>query len=125
MLQYMLVRSAMAAAITALVAAAPSRLAGADTAGTPSALETDPQGWQDILPPASLAGWYRVPVPPNGKLGRAQWHLDAAGQTLICDGDGGHDMLLTDREYGDAIFHLEFRYEKVEGKTGYNSGAYV
>lgn len=44
---------------------------------------------------------------------------------LICDGDGGHDMLLCDREFGDAIFHLEFRYTKVEGKTGYNSGAYI
>ena len=34
-------------------------------------------------------------------------------------------MLLLDREIGDVIFHFEFRYTKVEGKTGYNSGAYV
>ena len=34
-------------------------------------------------------------------------------------------MLLCDREYGDAVFHLEFRYTKIEGKTGCNSGAYV
>ncbi len=34
-------------------------------------------------------------------------------------------MLLLDREIGDAIFHLEFCYTKIEGKKGYNSGAYV
>jgi hypothetical protein len=66
-----------------------------------------------------------VPVPPKGKLGREQWHVDAEGKLLICDGDGGHDMLLWDQELGDAIFHLEVRYVKVEGKTGYNSGSYI
>jgi hypothetical protein len=90
-----------------------------------SKLERDPEGWEDILPTADLKGWYRVPVPPTGQLGRQQWHLDAGKKTLICDGDGGHDMLLFDREIGDATFHLEFRYTKIEGKTGYNSGAYV
>ena len=44
---------------------------------------------------------------------------------LICDGDGGHDMLLFEKEFGDAIFHFECRYVPVVGKTGYNSGAYV
>ncbi len=90
-----------------------------------SALQSDPQGWVDILPPSDLKGWYRVPVPPTGQLGREQWHVDAEKKLLICDGDGGHDMLLFDREIGDAIFHLEFRYTKIEGKAGYNSGAYV
>lgn len=92
---------------------------------TKSALESAPQGWQSIMPPAELKGWYRVPVPPTGKLGRDQWHVDTDRKVLICDGDGGHDMLLFDKEIGDAIFHFEFRYTRVEGKTGYNSGAYV
>lgn len=92
---------------------------------TKSALEADPSGWVDILPDASLKGWYRVPVPPGGKLGRDQWHVNASDKVLVCDGDGGHDMLLTEKAYGDAILHFEFRYTKVEGKTGYNSGAYV
>jgi Domain of Unknown Function (DUF1080) len=105
---------------TALV---PAR--AADSTPAKSALETDPQGWEDILPSADLQGWYRVPVPPSGKLGRAQWHVDTGKKLLICDGDGGHDMLLTAKEYGDAIFHFEFCYTKIEGKTGYNSGAYV
>ena len=92
---------------------------------TKSALQGDPQGWVDILPPVDLKGWYRVTVPPNGQLGREQWHADAEKKILICDGDGGHDMLLLDKEIGDAIFHFEFRYTKIEGKAGYNSGAYV
>jgi hypothetical protein len=90
-----------------------------------SALEADPQGWVDILPSADLKGWYRVSVPPTGKLGREQWHVDADRKVLICDGDGGHDMLLTEKEYGDVIFHFEFCYTKIEGGKGYNSGAYV
>jgi hypothetical protein len=94
-------------------------------AETKSRLQSDPDGWVDILPFADLKGWYRVPVPPTGQLGREQWHVDAEKKVLICDGDGGHDMLLFDKEIGDAIFHFEFCYTKVEGKTGYNSGAYV
>lgn len=92
---------------------------------TPSALESDPSGWVDLMPSADLKGWSRVPVPPGAPLGRAQWHLDDSGKVLVCDGDGGHDMLLCDREFGDAVFHFEFRYTKVDGKQGYNSGAYV
>lgn len=102
-----------------------AQLQGAEAAENKSALEADPQSWLDILPPPDLKGWYRVPVPPTGKLGRDQWHVDSDGKMLICDGDGGHDMLLFDQEIGDAIFHFEFRYTKIEGKTGYNSGAYV
>jgi hypothetical protein len=94
-------------------------------AETPSQLQSEPQGWTDILPPADVKGWSRVPVPPGAPLGRGQWHLDDSGKVLVCDGDGGHDMLLCDREFGDAVFHVEFRYTRIEGKTGYNSGAYV
>ena len=92
---------------------------------TQSTLQSDPQGWVDILPPADLKSWYRVPVPPTGQLGREQWHVDDEKKYLICDGDGGHDMLLLDKEIGDAIFHFEFCYTKIETKPGYNSGAYV
>jgi len=94
-------------------------------AESPSALEADRQGWVDIMPPVDLKGWFRVPVPPTGKLGRPQWHVEPDANLLICDGDGGHDMLLFEKEFGDAIFHVEFRYVRIEGKSGYNSGAYV
>src|SRR5258708_2569332 len=68
------------------------RPSGAAEPETKSALETDSSGWVDIMPAADLHGWYRVPVPPTGKLGKQQWHT--ANQVLVCDGDGGHDMLL-------------------------------
>jgi len=110
-------------ACVGLTLAAAGPLPAAET--TPSAIETDPAGWLDIMPPGDLKGWSRVPVPPGAPLGRAQWHVEEAGRVLVCDGDGGHDMLLHDREFGDAVFHLEFRYTKIEGKAGYNSGAYV
>ena len=51
--------------------------------------------------------------------------MDTEKHRLVCDGDGGHDMLLYDHAYGDLIFHFECRYTKIAGKTGYNSGAYV
>lgn len=91
----------------------------------PSALEAEPSGWVDIMPSADLKGWSRVPVPPGAPLGNPQWRVEESGKVLVCEGDGGHDMLLCDREFGNAVFHFEFRYDKVEGKTGYNSGAYV
>ena len=97
----------------------------ASGAESPGALQADPEGWVDVMPQADLKGWYRVAVPPSGKLGREQWHVDAEKNLLICDGDGGHDMLLLEREFGDAVFHCEFRYVPVEGMAGYNSGVYV
>ena len=97
----------------------------ADAVAEKSALETGPEGWADILPTPDLKGWSRVPVPPTGKLGRAQWHVGAEGNVLICDGDGGHDMLLFEKPVRDAIFHFEFRYTRYEGVKGYNSGAYI
>lgn len=93
--------------------------------GAKSAYETNPRGWINLMPRADLKGWSRVPVPPGAQLGRAQWRVEDRGRLLVCDGDGGHDMLLYTREFGDAIFHVEFRYTKVEGKSGYNSGIYV
>ncbi len=117
----LLVVCAIAGFLFALAAATSS--VAADSAQ--SALEADSSGWIDIMPPADLKGWTRVPVPPGAPLGKQQWHVDEANKFLVCDGDGGHDMLLCERPFGDAIFHAEFRYTKVEGKAGYNSGIYV
>ncbi len=91
----------------------------------PSALETDPSGWEDLMPSVDLKGWHRTAVPPQDPLGQQQWSVVESGKVLLCDGSGGHDMLLCDREFGDAVFHIEFRFAKVEGKSGYNSGIYV
>jgi Domain of Unknown Function (DUF1080) len=112
-------------AATIVLIAGLSNALSASGQETKSKLQSEPDGWVDILPTADLKGWYRVPVPPTGKLGREQWHVDAEKKVLICDGDGGHDMLLLDREIGDAMFHVEFCYTKIEGKSGYNSGIYI
>lgn len=112
-------------AIVFILAASVAHVSSAKGAEGKSKLESDPEGWVDLLPGTDLKGWYRVPVPPTGQLGRQQWHVDADKKLLICDGDGGHDMLLLDKEIGDAVLHVEFCYTKIEGKTGYNSGVYA
>ena len=90
-----------------------------------SALERDPQGWQNLMPDEKLTHWTRQPIPITGTLGRSQWHVDPATNYLVCDGDGGHDWLRFDHEYADFVYHVEFRFTPVEGKTGYNSGVFV
>ena len=77
----------------------------------------------DIMPPADLGGWVRVPIKTGGKLLRDQWHLENG--LLVCDGDGGHDMLLLNREVGNAIFHVEFCFTKLASPKPYNSGVFV
>jgi fructan beta-fructosidase len=90
-----------------------------------SAFATDPEGWIDIMPSPDLRDWSRVPIPPTGELGRAQWHVNTERNVLICDGDGGHDMLLLKKVVEDAILHVEFRYTRIDGVEGYNSGVYI
>jgi Domain of Unknown Function (DUF1080) len=109
---------------TMLLGARRLHAAGEDTPQwVSSALNANPSSWEDVMPPADLKSWFRVPIPATGKLIRDQWHLDN-GQ-LICDGDGGHDMLLLDRKLSNCIFHVEFCFTKIEGKNGYNSGVFI
>jgi hypothetical protein len=100
----------------------------ADEELVPSALERDPKGWTDLLAKAGpkLEGWTRGPLPAQGKLHPlSQWSLDAATGYLVCQGDGGHEWLRWDHELGDFIYHVEWRFTPVSGKTGYNSGVYA
>jgi hypothetical protein len=91
---------------------------------TKSALEADPRGWVDVMPPADLSGWIRVSYKAGAKITRQQWHVDNG--VLTCDGDGGHDMLLLNRQIGNAIFHVEFCFTKIDKpKAAYNSGVWV
>lgn len=94
---------------------------------TPSALQREPSGWIDLLGDAGkeLKGWTRGPIPPGGKLAeRSQWSLDPKTGYLVCEGDGGHEWLRYDKELGDFIYHVEWRFTPGE-KKGYNSGVYV
>ncbi len=89
-----------------------------------SALERDPKGWLDLTPGKDLQGWKRVAIAPDTTLNtKNPWKME--GGLLLCDGVGVKEMLLHDKEFGDGIFHLEWRFRKVEGKKDYNSGAYV
>jgi hypothetical protein len=89
-----------------------------------SALETDPKGWVDLLA-NGLKNWRRVPIPAKSKLkDRSPWSLSSDGKTLSCDGVGYHEMLLFDREIGDCVLHVEWRFKPTDRK-GYNSGVYI
>jgi 3-keto-disaccharide hydrolase len=91
-----------------------------------SALEREPAGWTDILPGKDLPGWKRVPIPPGSKLKEPNpWKLSDDGKMLICNGVGYHEMLLYDKQLADTVFHVEWRFEAIEGKKGYNSGVYT
>src|SRR5262245_10453043 len=89
-----------------------------------SALERDPKGWVDLMPGKDLSGWKRVPIAPDTKLSaKNPWSV--AGGLLHCDGVDVKEMLLHDKTSGDGVFHVEWRFRKVEGKKDYNSGVYV
>jgi hypothetical protein len=85
-----------------------------------------PGEWRDILPGAELKGWTRVAVPPEKPLGEvSQWKMDTARRVLVCEGNGGHEWLRWDREIGNAVFHLEWRFAVITAGKNYNSGIYI
>jgi hypothetical protein len=96
---------------------------------TPSRLESDPDGWVDLIAEAGagMEGWTRIPFPPDGELDEAsQWSIDPDSGTLICSGRGSHEWLRWDAPATDGVFHIEWRFIPVdEGPDRYNSGIYV
>jgi hypothetical protein len=64
-------------AATMVLIAGLSTAVSASGQETKSKLESEPDGWVNILPPADLKGWYRVPVPP-----RASWAENNGTWTL-------------------------------------------
>ncbi len=91
----------------------------------PGLLETSPAGWTSVQPGPSLAGWTRLPWPATATLVPRQWSVDPATGHLVCDGQGGHEWLRYDRDFGDAAFHVEWRFSPVAGADKYNSGVYA
>lgn len=78
----------------------------------------------NILPDESLKGWTRIPIPPiDGVKPKLQWKVDPSTHALICTGDGGHEWLRYDKELGDYILQVEWRFTpKTEEPKRYNSG---
>jgi hypothetical protein len=101
-------RLACTALVTAALFQAPARAAG----------------WTDILPDENLKGWTRIPIPPvDGLKPTLQWRVDPARKVLVCAGNGGHEWLRYDRELGDFILQVEWRFTpKSEEPKKYNSG---
>jgi hypothetical protein len=80
----------------------------------------------DIMPDASFKGWTRLPFMTTAPMDAvSQWKVDTANKVLICEGDRGHEWLRYDKELTDLIFHAEYRFTKIEGGKGYNSGVMV
>ncbi len=106
-----------------------SASAGPMPADTPSALETDPAGWTDLIAEAGpgLKGWTRATLHPTDKLApESQWSVDTELKVLLCEGNRGHEWLRYDRELADFILHAEWKFTPLTaGKKGYNSGIYV
>lgn len=80
-------------------------------------------GWEDIQPRPGLSGWTRLAIPSGPVNPQSQWKVE--GPTLVCEGDKGHEWLRFDRELGDVVFHVEFRYTPREGNPKYNSGIFI
>lgn len=80
--------------------------------------------WTNILPDENLKGWTRIPIPPvDGLKPKLQWRVDAAQNNLVCAGDGGHEWLRYDKELGDFLLQVEWRFTpKTEEPKNYNSG---
>lgn len=79
--------------------------------------------WIDLLPSPDLKGWTRIPIPAvSGLNPKVQWRVDADAKTLICTGDGGHEWLRTDKDFGDFILQVDWKFTPKDGETKYNSG---
>ena len=77
----------------------------------------------DLVPDESLSGWTRVPIPPvSGVNPKIQWRVDKAQRTLICAGDGGHEWLRYDKELGDFVLEVDWRFTPRPDEKKYNSG---
>lgn len=91
-----------------------------------SALETDPQGWTDLMPGPDLKGWKRALTPDDKMAAEHPWSVKDG--VLSCRGMIGErvkEMFLHETERGDGIFHVEWRVKKAGEKGDYNGGIYV
>jgi len=93
-------------------------LLGAAAAAAQTATTTD------LMPDESLKGWTRVAIPATDGLKPVmQWRVDKEQNMLVCSGLGGHEWLMMDRELGDYILELDWRFTpRSPTERRYNSG---
>jgi len=83
-------------------------------------VERASDGWENLLPPASLQGFRRVPLDPLAN--KPVWQVRPDG-TLFIDGVGAKEMLLSEREIGDGALHVEWRFLPAAATAPLPSGA--
>jgi len=116
--------------LASIAAAAILLMSGASEPDTvPSALESDPSGWSDLLAPsgAGLDAWTREPIPAGGDLVEASpWKLDPATGVLTGVAPGpDREWLRLDQVLLDFALHVEWRIvPDPAGKAG-KGGVYV
>lgn len=80
----------------------------------------------NLFPPDYQSQWTRITVPPGHPVSDvAQWHIDAAKHTIVCDGNGGHEWLRFNKELKNFTFHVKWRFTPVTtAAPKYNSGVF-
>ena len=82
-------------------------VSGCTPAARNTSVEVASDGWENLLPPASLQGFQRVPLDPLAA--KPVWQVRSDG-SLFIDGVGAKEMLLSERELGDGSLHVEWRF---------------
>jgi hypothetical protein len=80
----------------------------------------------NLFPADADTQWKRIAIPPDHPVSdTAQWHIDAAKHTIVCDGNGGHEWLRFNKELGNFTFHVKWRFTPVStDNPKYNSGVF-
>lgn len=125
----MFVGSVLAGGVVACKSTADVGLSGEPAKPAVQALESPSPAaardseWENLMPKADLAGYRRLPLDPLAD--KAVWQVRADG-TLFIDGVGAKEMLLTEREFTDGVFHVEWRFLPSQATPPvYNGGLYV
>lgn len=80
----------------------------------------------NLFPANYESQWTRITIPPGHPVSDvAQWHIDAAKHTIVCDGNGGHEWLRFNRELGNFTFRVKWRFTPATtANPKYNSGVF-
>ncbi len=99
---------------------------------TRSVLESDPQGWINLLADKTMRDWVRGPLAATGQLRAGSmsepspWKLDPSGTILVCEGERvGHEWIRYAPELTNCVLHADWRCPQSEGQKTYNSGLFV